>query len=93
MPATLTKWIILVRVQSRLLGITMSKDLKCMFCGKELKEALPDTAQYYQPMGGGEVVFKFAYGSKFDKCLGITSYRSCVCDECAEVFISEMDEN
>lgn len=62
--------------------------MSCLFCKKQLELVAP-----FQPYGGGEVQFLFAYGScKYDLDPGITVFRACVCDECAEGFVSGMEQ-
>lgn len=65
----------------------------CLFCLKPLEDAADNGFATYQPHGGGEVQFNFAYGScKFDKNMDRTNYRALVCDECAEDFVGRMQE-
>ena len=66
---------------------------KCVFCETELKPAMSEAfasvkeseCDPFQPWGGGEVQFIFAFGStKFDDYMGGTVFRGVVCDDCAE---------
>lgn len=64
---------------------------KCAICEDQLEPAFKDSK--YQPYEGGEVRFIFSFGStKFDKCMGNTIYRGCICDHCASKFVNRMDE-
>lgn len=65
----------------------------CTFCGVMLESALPDGDwSTYQPYGGGEVQFRFAFGStKFDNNIGSTVFRGLICDECGQKFVHNME--
>lgn len=62
----------------------------CILCGREL-ECVFDTWEDFQPYGGGEVRFIFAYGSDdFDLAIGNTVFQGVVCDACAATCINRM---
>ncbi len=65
----------------------------CLFCLKASEDALDKDFSTHQPYGGGEVQFRFAYGScKFDNKVEGTNYRALICDECAEIYVERMQE-
>lgn len=67
--------------------------LPCLFCDKLLKPIFKqDGWKYLQPNDGGEVEFKFAYGSRFDQYIGMTKFQALICDDCAEKYINKMQK-
>jgi hypothetical protein len=68
-------------------------DRFCLFCNKELGPAFDSDSCHYQPEDGGEVIFSFCFGSaKFDKAIGTTEYHGVICDDCAEGYVSRMEQ-
>ena len=66
--------------------------MNCLFCNKELENAIPDDMGY-SPHKGGHVIFNFGYGSvSFDNCCGTTKFSAMVCDECASKYVKNMKE-
>ena len=65
---------------------------ECVFCDKELENAVP-AGLGYQPCGGGSIMLDFCFGStKFDKHPGWTEYSGLICDDCAEKIVDKMEE-
>ena len=64
----------------------------CVFCGN-LLECAVNSWDTNQPHGGGEVVFRFHYGStRFDRYMDGTEFHGLVCDACAEKWVPQMRE-
>ena len=65
----------------------------CFVCGKVLRPEFGNW-EHYQPSGGGEVQFIFAYGSaEFDLDMGNTVFRGVICDECGKRLFHRMDRD
>lgn len=71
-----------------------TKTKPCLFCEKPLTDAVGNDWKTNQPWDGGEVVFKFAFGSgKFDECPGTTRYSALICDDCAAKYVKRMTKD
>ena len=65
--------------------------MNCLFCNKELENAIPEDMGY-APHKGGIIKFHFTYGSIFDNSSGYTEFDALICDGCAEKYVNKMKE-
>jgi hypothetical protein len=66
----------------------------CCMCNKEMESAMPDGDwATMQPIGGGEIILHFAFGSeKFDRDCEGACFNGVICDDCSETLMHGLSD-